>query len=253
MEILTNLLFLCPMLFIAGVIDAISGGGGIIALPAYIMTGMPLNSAYGCNKMQSCISTASALLKYSKSGLVDFKPSLVSAVSAIIGSYVSTQIMLGLDDSVKNIIIICAMCFIITLTLLSQKFSSGDKTSVGISVKNVLLFLAIGLALGLYDGFFGPGGGTIALMLFSMIFKYDIRTATGNGKVIIVVSNFIAMVNYIANGDILYQIAIPATIANMLGCYLGAILAVKNGKKLVSKFMVAVVSIIVVQTTFKLL
>ena len=90
-------------------------------------------------------------------------------------------------------------------------------------------------------------------MLFSMIFKYDIRTATGNGKVIIVVSNFIAMVNYIANGDILYQIAIPATIANMLGCYLGAILAVKNGKKLVSKFMVAVVSIIVVQTTFKLL
>ena len=88
--------------------------------------------------------------------------------------------------------------------------------------------------------------------LFSIFFKYDFRTASGNGKVIIVVSNLIALVNYIIEGSILYEIAIPATIANIAGCYLGASLAVKNGKKLVKKFLFAVVIILIVQAILKL-
>lgn len=250
-----NLLFICPLLFLAGLIDAISGGGGIIALPSYIMTGMPLSFAYGCNKFQSCIGTSAALYRYAKSGYVDIKAALISAIPAIAGSFISTRIMLLLDDSVKSAIIIVAMIFIITLTLITNKVSvgeDGEVTHIGITVKNSLLLLGIGFFLGLYDGFFGPGGGTIALMLFSIFFKYDFRTASGNGKVIIVVSNLIALVNYIIEGSILYEIAIPATIANIAGCYLGASLAVKNGKKLVKKFLFAVVIILIVQAILKL-
>lgn len=255
-NLLINLLFICPMLFLAGVIDSISGGGGIIALPAYIMTGMPLSFAYGCNKFQSCIGTSAALYRYAKSGYVDLKASLFAAAAAIIGSFVSTRIMLILDDSVKSAIIIVAMIFIITLTLITNKVTVGDGgevTHIGITAKNAIFCLAIGLFLGLYDGFFGPGGGTIALMLFSIIFKYDFRTASGNGKVIVVVSNLIALVNYIIEGSILYEIAIPATIANIAGCYLGASLAVKNGKRLVKKFLIAVVLILIIQAILKLI
>lgn len=252
MEIFSDLIFVCPLLFIAGIIDAIAGGGGIISLPAYIMTGMPLNVAYGCNKMQSCLGTATALYRYAKSDLVDVKPSLVSSVTAIAGSYISTQIMLHLDDSIKSIIIIVAMCFIITLTLMTNKISSGEETRINLSRRNVFVCLAAGLTIGLYDGFFGPGGGTVALMLFSVLFKYDFRTASGNGKIIIVVSNLIALINYIATGNILYEIAIPATISNMLGCWLGASLAVKNGKKLVKVFLIAVVVILLIQAGLKL-
>lgn len=251
MDLFLKLLFLCPMLFLAGVIDGIAGGGGIISLPSYIMTGMPITFAYGCNKLQSCVGTSAALIKYAKNGFVDVKASFTSSAAAIIGAYVSTQIILSLSENTIKIIVAVSMCFIITLTLLMGKLKSGDKTKLNLSFKNILLCLCVGLILGLYDGFFGPGGGTIAMMLFAIIFKYDIRTATGNGKIIIVISNFIALINYIINGSILYKIAIPATIANVIGSYIGASLAVKNGKKLVKRILILVVIVLLIQAVMK--
>ena len=253
-ELLLNLLFVCPLLFFAGLIDGISGGGGIISLPAYLMTGMPLGMAYGCNKMQSFLGTSASLYKYARSGLVDLKPAIIACITAIIGSMVSTRIMFALSDDVKKIIIIVAMVFIITLTLLVSKFKldTREMTHLVMTPLNVLLCLGCGLLLGLYDGFFGPGCGTVALMLFSLIFGYDMRVATGNGKIIIVVSNLIALISYIAKGSILYEIAIPASIANILGSYLGAYLAVRNGKRLVKWVLYLVIVVLVAQAILKL-
>ncbi len=252
MELFIDLLFICPLLFIAGIIDGIAGGGGIIALPAYIMAGLPLNVAYGCNKFQSCIGTSASMFRYAKSGYVDLKAALISAVFAIAGSYISTQIMLTLNDSIKRIIIVCAMIFILSLTLLVNRVKSGESTKIEINTKNVLICFGLGFLLGLYDGFFGPGGGTVALMLYSLAFGYDVRVGSGNGKVIVVVSNLIALINYIVHGYVLYSIAIPAAIVNILGSYIGASLAVKNGTKLVKKILIAVVIIVVIQAITKL-
>jgi len=252
LNLLWDLLIICPLLFLAGFIDAIAGGGGIIALPTYIMTGMPLNMAYGCNKLQSCLGTFSALVRYWKSRYVDVKAALISSCTAVAASFVSTEIMLHLPDIYKSWIIVGAMCFIIVLTLFMRVIPSGDKIRADLSFQNVWMLLGIGLLLGLYDGFFGPGGGTVALMLFCIIFKYDIRTASGNGKVLIVVSNFIAAIKYMASGNILYTIAIPAAVANICGGYLGAALAVKKGRKLVSKFLVIAAVLLVVQAIVRL-
>ena len=255
MELLKDLLIVCPLLFLAGLIDGISGGGGIISLPAYLLTGMPLSMAYGCNKMQSFLGTSASLAKYAKSGLVDLRPALIACVSAILGSMVSTNIMFYLNDDVKKIIVMVAMAFIITLTLLVSRFhlEGREMTKLTLTPTRVVLCLLCGLLLGLYDGFFGPGCGTIALMLFSLIFGYDMRVATGNGKVIIVVSNLIALVSYIAKGSIIYAIAIPASIANILGSYIGAHLAVKNGKRLVKWVLYLVAAVLVVQAILKLI
>ncbi len=252
METLSDLIFICPLLLMAGIIDGISGGGGIIALPSYIMTGMPLNFAYGCNKLQSCIGTSASLFRYAKSGYVDFKIALICAPCAMLGSEISTKIMMSLDDSVKNVIIIVAMGFIITLTLLVNRVKEGEITRVKSNRKTVFICLVIGLILGLYDGFFGPGGGTIALMLFCIILGYDMRTASGNGKLIVVVSNLVSVVNYMAMGQVQYKIAIPATVANIAGSYIGASLAAKNGKKLIKKFLLAVVAILIIQAVIKM-
>ena len=252
MDLFLDLLFICPLLFLAGIIDGIAGGGGIIALPAYIMSGLPLNVAYGCNKFQSCIGTSASMFRYAKSGFVDWKAAFCSAAFAIAGSYLSTEIMLTLDDSVKKIIIICAMVFIISLTLLVHRVKSGSRLKIESGIRNILMCFGIGFLLGLYDGFFGPGGGTVALMLYSLAFGYDVRVGSGNGKVIVVVSNLIALINYIIHGYVLYAIAIPAAIVNILGSYIGASLAVKKGTKLVRKFLIAVVLIVVIQAITKL-
>lgn len=254
MKLLTDLLIVCPLLFVAGLIDGISGGGGIISLPAYMLTGMPLGMAYGCNKMQSFLGTSASLYKYAKSGLVDLRPAAVACITAILGSMLSTRIMFALSEDTKRLIVAAAMCFIIALTLFTtfRNLGSKEKAKLELTSRTVIISLVCGLLLGLYDGFFGPGCGTVALMLFTTLFGYDMRVATGNGKVIIVVSNLIALISYIAKGSIIYAIAIPASISNILGSYIGAHLAVKNGKRLVRGVLYVVIVVLLGQAVLKL-
>jgi uncharacterized membrane protein YfcA len=254
-KLLTDLLIVCPLLFVAGLIDGISGGGGIISLPAYMLTGMPLGMAYGCNKMQSFLGTSASLYKYAKSGLVDLRPAAVACITAILGSMLSTRIMFALSEDTKRLIVAAAMCFIIALTLFTtfRNLGSKEKTKLELTSRTVIISLVCGLLLGLYDGFFGPGCGTVALMLFTTLFGYDMRVATGNGKVIIVVSNLIALISYIAKGSIIYAIAIPASISNILGSYIGAHLAVKNGKRLVRGVLYVVIVVLLGQAVLKLI
>lgn len=254
MELWQQLLILCPLLLVAGVIDGISGGGGLIALPSYLVAGLPISSAYACNKMQSFLGTSASLAKYATSRMIDIKSALPAALAAIIGSYLSTQIMLSLNDSVKNVIIIAAMCFVIVLTVFSYriKIDQYSLTRITASWKTVLICLGVGFMMGLYDGFFGPGGGTIAILLFALIMKYDLRVGGGNGKLIIVVSNLTSMITYILHGDIIYAIAIPCSIANIVGSYVGASLATKKGTGFVKYVSWAVIGALLVYTVTKL-
>ena len=250
MELWQQLLFLCPMLLVAGVIDGISGGGGMIALPSYLIAGLPISSAYACNKMQSCLGTSASFVKYATSKLFDIKAAIPSALAAALGSFISTQIMLSLSDDTKNIIIIAAMCFVICVTIFSRiaKIDLYSITSMTMSAKNILLCLGIGLVLGLYDGFFGPGGGTIALLIFALIMKYDLRVGCGIGKFVIVASNLVSFVTYIIHGDVIYAIAIPCSIANIVGSYIGATLATKKGSGFVKYVSWVVIGALLVYT-----
>jgi uncharacterized membrane protein YfcA len=220
-----------------------------------MLTGMPLGMAYGCNKMQSFLGTSASLYKYAKSGLVDLRPAAVACITAILGSMLSTRIMFALSEDTKRLIVAAAMCFIIALTLFTtfRNLGSKEKTKLELTSRTVIISLVCGLLLGLYDGFFGPGCGTVALMLFTTLFGYDMRVATGNGKVIIVVSNLIALISYIAKGSIIYAIAIPASISNILGSYIGAHLAVKNGKRLVRGVLYVVIVVLLGQAVLKLI
>ncbi len=93
MEYVHNLIWLCPMLFVAGFIDSIAGGGGLIAMPAYMMCGMPMYYVYGCNKFQCAFGSTAAAYKYFKSGCLDLKITAVSAVSSFLCSFLGTRII----------------------------------------------------------------------------------------------------------------------------------------------------------------
>lgn len=242
------------MLLIAGIIDGISGGGGLIALPSYLAAGLPITSAYACNKMQSFLGTSASLAKYASSRLLDLRSALPAAVSAILGSFISTQIMLRLEDRVKNIIIIALMCFVICLSFISQRVRIDGYSSrkVELSVKNLILCFSIGFTLGLYDGFFGPGGGTIAILLYAVIMKLDLRVGGGNGKLIVVVSNLTSLISYVIHGSIIYAIAIPCSLANIVGSYIGATLATRKGAGLVKYVSWVVIGALLVYTVIKL-
>ncbi len=223
------------MLLVAGVVDGISGGGGLIALPAYLAAGLPVTNAYGCNKLQSCLGTSASLAKYASHKMIDIKTALPAAAASILGATIATNIMLMLDDAVKRIIIAVSMLFVIVLTVLSGRMKVENCTlqRARLTSKTLFLCLAAGLLLGLYDGFFGPGGGTVALLLFAILMRYDLRVGCGNGKLIIVIANLTSVIMYIIDGSILYYIALPCSAANIIGSYVGATLATKNGAKFV--------------------
>ena len=248
MEYLSDLIYLVPLLFIAGVLDGIAGGGGIIALPSYLLTGMPIHSAYACNKLQSGGGTLCSGIKYIKEGLADVKAALVALPFTVIASNLTTRLVLNLDSKTIKLIIAICIPVAVCIMFLKRSVKSSAETRRPLNVKTVLLCVISGTVLGAYDALFGPGGGSIAMIVFSLLLGYDLRVGCGNGKIIIVVSNFTALINYILSGYMIWHVAIPATLSNMLGSYIGAALAVKRGEKLVFPAMLVILSVLLIET-----
>lgn len=242
-----DLFYLVPLLFIAGVIDGIAGGGGIIALPAYLLTGMPVHSAYACNKLQSGLGTSASAIKYIKDGYADIKATLCAIPFTIAASTLMTHFVIGLDSDIIKMIIAVCIPIAAALMFLKRFLSPKTVTKRETSFRTVALSMLCGAMLGAYHALFGPGGGTIAMILFSILLSYDLRVGNGNGKIIIVASNFTAMISYIISGYMIWHVAIPCAIANIVGSYLGAAIVIKKGEKIVFPTMIIVIIMLVGQ------
>ena len=108
-----------------------------------------------------------------------------------------------------------------------------------LTARNILMALITGMTIGLYDSLYGPGGGTIAMLLFTFLFHYDIRTRSGHAKM--------ALISYILSGNVPFAIGIPCAVCNVLGNYIGAGFAVKNGAKIIRPVMICVVVVLIVK------
>ena len=111
----------------------------------------------------------------------------------------------------------------------------------------MLAALIVGMIMGFYNSLFGPGVGTVAIIGFTMLMHYDARVASGNGKVLIVLTNAIALVSYIKTGSIAYEIAAPAALSAIAGNLVGVNLAIKKGEKIIKPVMLVVVILTVVK------
>ena len=247
MEYIHNLIWLCPLLFIAGFIDSIAGGGGLIALPAYMMCGMPIYYVYGCNKFQCAFGSTVAAWKYFKNGCLDLKITLISAVTSFLCSMLGTRIIFYLkEEQIRSMLMVLLPLTAVLVIFMKNAWNYTD-TKKPLILPNVLRALFIGMTIGLYDSLYGPGGGTIAMLLFTFLLKYDVRTASGNAKLTLIVSNYTALLSYILSGNVFYMIAIPCAVSNVLGNYIGAGFAIKNGAKIIRPVMICVVTVLIVK------
>lgn len=249
---LHSLVYVCPLLFLAGFVDAIAGGGGLIAMPAYVMTGMPMHMAYGCNKLQSAMGTGFAVRQFIKNKMIDFRIAIISAVFALAGSALATRIVLYLPDHIlKKMLLVILPVVAILIIFKSGMKDTKEQPEVytkQIKKKDFIEAAILGITIGMYDGLFGPGGGMIALFLYKVVMKFDIRTASGNAKLVILISNCIALIYYMKSGNILYEIAIPATIFNMAGNYFGSRCAISKGARVIRPAMSTVAVLLLVKT-----
>ena len=229
MSYLKTLLIICPIFFISGIIDSIGGGGGLIALPTYLMIGLPVRSAYGCNKLQAGLGN------------------LVSAITAMTGAWIGTKIIFLLPEESIQKAITVALPVIALIMVLRKTDARNVIMRSEISKKTVIQALIVGVIMGFYNSLFGPGIGTVAIIAFTMIMHYDARCASGNGKVLIVLTNAIALVSYVKTGNVAYEIACPAALCAIAGNLVGVNMAIRKGEKIIKPVMLVVVILTVIK------
>lgn len=227
----TGYLVLFALIFLAGFIDAAAGGGGLISLPAYLLIGLPSHIAIGCNKLSSSIGTTIATLRYLKNKALDLPVALLTAAASFAGSAIGSRAVLLVDDSILKAVVVFAVPVVAVFVLIKRNYGETDRSVNCSPLKKGLLGLAIGLLIGCYDGFIGPGTGTFAMLAFTALIGYDLRKASGNAKALNLASNYAAVITFAIAGTIRYDIALPAALFGAAGNYLGSGLAIKKGAK----------------------
>lgn len=225
-------IIVCPLVFLAGVIDAIGGGGGLISLPAYMIAGLPPHTCIATNKMSSTFGTALATMRFMRAGLVNLKLAVPAVVTAIIGSSIGAHISLVLPEEVMKYVLIVVLPVSAFLVLNKKLFNDKGSDEVLLDKRTYITAMLAALIVGIYDGFYGPGTGTFLIIAFTVFAKLDIKTANAQAKVINLTTNITALVIFLLNGQVLLPLGIAAAASNMVGGYIGAGLAMANGAKL---------------------
>ena len=228
-DFLKSLLIVCPLIFLGGFVDAVAGGGGLISLPAYLATGIPVHLAYGTNKLSSCCGLFISTIKYARSGYILWRPAIVAGIGALLGSSLGVRLVLVLSEETLRWVLIFVLPVVAVVILFNRNFGHEQKPRELSPALLYLLVFAIGFVIGGYDGFFGPGAGTFLVIGFTAVVGWTLTTASGVAKAVNFCSNFAALVGYIISGNVSFAIGVPALVCGILGHYIGAGLAVKKG------------------------
>ena len=233
-------LIVCPLVFLAGFIDSIAGGGGLIATPAYMLAGLPMHSVLGTNKAMSMFGTSVAAWKYIKSGNINWRAALVAAAGSFAGSALGSQVALRINADTLKTVFVFLLPLVAIFVIFGKKKTDADDQNMLTGTKFYIVAFLVGVVTGAYDGLIGPGAGTFMIIGFSTFVGLDYIKSGGCAKVVNVASNVSAFISFVTAGQVIWAIAIPAAIFSMAGNYLGSGYAIKYGSKLVKKVMIVV-------------
>jgi len=242
-----------PFIFLAGLVDSIAGGGGLLSLPAYLAAGLPPHYALGNNKFSSCFGTFFATLRYWQRGLVDAPVALAGAGAALAGSFVGTKTVLAVKPDFLNVLLVVLIPVIAAFTLWNKGFGQeGRHEEIAASRRCVLGGLAGGI-IGFYDGFFGPGTGSFLIFFYTAGLHYDLVKANANTKVVNLASNIAALAGFLLGGKVILAIGIPTAVAGIAGNLLGARWVLAKGARLIRPIFLLGLSILFVKILYNLI
>lgn len=244
--------FLLPILFatglVAGTVDAIAGGGGLISLPMLLGVGVPPHIALGTNKFQASIGTFIATYSYYRHGWFSLKTIYKGLLFGLIGAVLGAVVGQVLDSNILKKIIPILLLIILMYTIFSPKLGVVDKKP---KLNEFWFYVFFGFVLGFYDGFFGPGTGSLWLFSLTFFLGYHFTKATAYTKMFNLKSNLIATACFVFGHNVDYRIAICMALGQIIGARLGAHLTIKKGAKLIRPVFISVVSVTIVTLTIK--
>lgn len=233
------LLFLTGL--VAGLVDSIAGGGGLITIPVLLGIGMPPQAALGTNKLQASFGSGSAMLTFIRSGTVKLRECGEGIVCTALGAGLGTYTVQLLDPGFLRQIIPWLLVAIVLYTLLTPRLGYEDLHP---RMKHGPFFLLFGLALGFYDGFFGPGTGSFWVMALMLGLGLNMTKATGHTKVMNFTSNFASLLLFIAGGSVHWREGLVMGLGQFIGARIGAHMVVTKGTRFIRPVFITMVLLI---------
>ena len=235
---------ICPLLFLAGLVDAIGGGGGLISLPAYLLAGVPVHQAIATNKLSSACGTALTTVRFIKEGLVNWKIAIPTIVCAMLGSSLGANLSIRVPESTMELVLLIVLPVVAFVVLNPKIFHDNAEREILLDKKLWITTVASSFLVGMYDGFYGPGTGTFLIIALTVFAKLDIRTANAQAKVINLTTNITSLTIFLLNGQAVILLGLAAAVCNMAGNYIGANLALTRGSKITRPVILLVLGLL---------
>ncbi len=244
----TLLIVLAVSALLAGFIDSLVGGGGLIQIPALFsaLPQTPPATLFGTNKFSSIFGTANAAWRYARRVDMPWRATLPAAAAAFACSYVGALAVTWLPPSLLRPLILLLLIAAAAYTFRRPGFGTIHRPQHS-GCREFAYALLVGGAIGFYDGFFGPGTGSLLIFLFVRFFGFDFLHASAAAKVVNMTTNLAALAYFIPHGHFLPQLAILMATCNVVGSLFGTHLALRHGSGFVRIVFLCVVSAFIVK------
>lgn len=247
-------IFLCIFAFLAGLIDSVTGGGGLIQLPALFifLPDLPVAMLLGTNKFASICGTSIAAVQYARHIKINWRATFPATACALLFSFLGARAVTLMDPAVMRPLVLAMLIGIAVYTFLRKDFGSLHVPKLG-SVKQLSVSIATGAVIGFYDGFFGPGTGSFLIFVFIGIFGFSFLSASASSKVINFATNLSAVLYFGFTHNILFKVALIMAAFNILGAVAGTKLAILKGNRFVRVFFLFIVSAMIIRLGYDVL
>lgn len=244
-------LIACPLIFFAGFVDAIGGGGGLISLPAYLLAGVPAHQAVATNKLSSVFGTFTSVSRFMQKGLVNFRLAVPSVMFALLGSSIGANISLRVEETVMQALLFILLPVTAAIVMNRSLFGDQNREEEAVGKRTYVVAVLAAFFLGMYDGFYGPGSGTFLIIAFTVFARMTVLHANAQAKVINFATNIGSLAVFLSNGQVVIPLGLAAALCNMAGSYLGASLAIKNGSRITKPIILFVLALLFAKILFE--
>ena len=240
----------CPLAALAGFIDSIAGGGGIISLPAYYLAGLPPALAAGTNKLSAMMGAATATFNYMKAGKIVWRVGVPAVVGALICSTLGALTLTALPQDAARILVLCCIPVAAVFTLRRPKLREHRMLS---ETAKLWIAFGIGCVIGFYDGLIGPGAGAFYMIGFVTLAGYGVLRATAHTKLLNFASNLGGLIAFAAIGAPWWKLGLAMGLAQVAGARIGSKLAMRVGAKVIKPLLVTTSTLLALRLIWQML
>ncbi|MGB3295315.1 MAG: TSUP family transporter [Phormidesmis sp.] len=251
------LLLIFAVGLVAGCVDAIAGGGGLIMLPGLLFTGLPVSSAIATNKLCGTFGALTSTLKFAQSKQIDWRACGLMGLPVVLGAYTGSRSIDRLPSAWAEPLVIALMVAITLFVVFNPGFGMAkiesprlDRPSSKPSPRQTFGSILAGGIIGFHDGFFCPGTGVFLVFILLSLWPINFLRATGTTKILNFLANMTALITFVATGNIDYSKGICGASGVIIGSFVSATFATKKGARLIKPIFLAVTTALVGKLLF---